>query len=129
MTQAAISQQIQRLEEILGHQLFKRAWTGLILTDVGAALHPVLTRSLDQMAEALARFQSGRYREVLHLDVVTTFATGWLIPRLTDFEAAHPDVSLASSPTTTASRSPRRDCTWPCALATARPGPGSRLIR
>lgn len=94
VTQAAVSQQIQRLEEILGHQLFKRASTGLILTDVGASLHPVLTRSLDQMAEALARFQSGRHREVLHLGVVTTFATGWLIPRLADFEAAHPDVSL-----------------------------------
>ena len=26
--------------------------------------------------------------------MVTTFATGWLIPRLADFEAAHPDVSL-----------------------------------
>lgn len=94
VTQAAVSQQIQRLEDILGHPLFTRASTGLILTDIGAALHPVLTRSLDDMAEALSRCQTGRHREVLNLGVVTTFATGWLIPRLRAFEAAHPQVAL-----------------------------------
>ncbi|MFN3278386.1 MAG: LysR substrate-binding domain-containing protein [Paracoccus hibiscisoli] len=94
VTQAAVSQQIQRLEDLLGHRLFTRASTGLILTDIGAALHPVLTRNFDQMGEVLDRFQGGRYRETLNLGVVTTFATGWLIPRLAAFDAAHPDISL-----------------------------------
>ncbi|MCZ0962538.1 LysR family transcriptional regulator [Paracoccus benzoatiresistens] len=94
VTQAAVSQQIQRLEELLGHRLFTRASTGLILTDIGAALHPVLTRNFDEMGEVLDRFQGGRYREALNLGVVTTFATGWLIPRLPAFEAAHPGISL-----------------------------------
>ncbi len=94
VTQAAVSQQIQRLEDLLGHRLFTRASTGLILTDIGAALHPVLTRTFDEMGEALDRFQGGRYRETLHLGVVTTFATGWLIPRLPAFETAHPGISL-----------------------------------
>ncbi|QDA35876.1 LysR family transcriptional regulator (plasmid) [Paracoccus liaowanqingii] len=94
VTQAAVSQQIQRLEDLLGHRLFIRASTGLILTDIGAALHPVLTRSFDEMGEVLDRFQGGRYRETLNLGVVTTFATGWLIPRLEAFEAIHPGISL-----------------------------------
>lgn len=94
VTQAAVSQQIQRLEDILGHQLFTRASTGLILTEIGSALHPVLTRTFDEMAEVLSRCQTGRHREVLNLGVVTTFATGWLIPRLRAFETAHPDVAL-----------------------------------
>ncbi|MBM3605568.1 MAG: LysR family transcriptional regulator, partial [Alphaproteobacteria bacterium] len=34
VTQAAVSQQIQRLEDLLGHRLFTRASTGLILTDI-----------------------------------------------------------------------------------------------
>ncbi len=94
VTQAAVSQQIQRLEDLLGHRLFTRASTGLILTDMGAALHPVLTRNFDQIGAVLDRFQGGRHRETLHLGVVTTFATGWLIPRLPAFEAAHPDINL-----------------------------------
>lgn len=94
VTQAAVSQQIQRLEDLLGHRLFTRASTGLILTDIGAALHPVLTRNFDEMGHVLDRFQGGRYRETLNLGVVTTFATGWLIPRLAVFEVAHPGISL-----------------------------------
>ncbi|MCZ0813423.1 MAG: LysR substrate-binding domain-containing protein [Pseudomonadota bacterium] len=94
VTQAAVSQQIRRLEDLLGVTLFNRASTGLVLTGEGAALHPVLTRNLDQIGAMLDRFRDGRYRETLHLGVVTTFATGWLIERLPDFQAAHPGISL-----------------------------------
>ncbi|GHG23471.1 LysR family transcriptional regulator [Paracoccus aerius] len=94
VTQAAVSQQIQRLEDLLGHRLFTRASSGLILTDIGAALHPVLSRNFDEIGEVLDRFQGGRYRETLHLGVVTTFAAEWMIPRLPAFESAHPGISL-----------------------------------
>lgn len=94
VTQAAVSQQIQRLEDVLGLTLFTRASTGLILTEEGAALRPVLTHSLDEIAALLDRFREGRYRETLHLGVVTTFATGWLITRHARFEATHPGISL-----------------------------------
>lgn len=94
VTQAAVSQQIQRLEDYLGMTLFTRASTGLILTDEGAALHPMLTRNLDEIAALLNRFRGGRYRETLHLGVVTTFAVGWLIERQPIFQAVHPEISL-----------------------------------
>ena len=94
VTQAALSHQIRNLEDRLGVRLFRRVPRGLVLTQEGAALAPVVTSSLDAMATTLDRFSGGRYHEALHVGVVATFATGWLIPRLAGFEAAHPEVDL-----------------------------------
>jgi LysR family transcriptional regulator of beta-lactamase len=43
---------------------------------------------------SLDRFVGGHFREVLSVGVVGTFATGWLLPRLGDFNARHPDIEL-----------------------------------
>lgn len=94
VTQAALSHQIRNLEERLGVALFRRVPRGLVLTDEGAALAPVLTSSLDSIGTTLDRFSGGRYHEALHVGVVGTFATGWLIPRLARFEEEHPEVDL-----------------------------------
>lgn len=94
VTQAALSHQIRNLEERLGVALFRRVPRGLVLTEEGAALAPVLTSSLDIIGATLDRFSGGRYHEALHVGVVGSFATGWLIPRLASFEAAHPEVDL-----------------------------------
>lgn len=94
VTQAAVSQQIKALEDRLGVSLFRRVPRGLLLTDEGAALVPVLTSSFDRVAETLDRFMDGRFHETLHLGVVGTFAVGWLLPRLAAFEALHPTIDL-----------------------------------
>jgi LysR family transcriptional regulator of beta-lactamase len=94
VTQAAVSQQIQRLEDLLGLTLFTRASSGLVLTDEGAALLPVLSRNLDEIASVLDRFHGGRYRETVNLGVVTTFAAGWLVERLPTFAAENAGIHL-----------------------------------
>jgi LysR family transcriptional regulator, regulator of gene expression of beta-lactamase len=94
VTQAALSHQIRNLEERLGVTLFRRVPRGLVLTDEGAALVPVLTSAFDTISERLDRFSGGQYHETLNVGVVGTFATGWLVPRLTGFEQAHPEVDL-----------------------------------
>lgn len=94
VTQAALSHQIRNLEERLGVSLFRRVPRGLILTEEGAALVPVLTAALDTISATLDRFSGGRYHETLHIGVVGAYANGWLIPRLAQFEAAHPEVEL-----------------------------------
>lgn len=94
VTQAALSHQIRNLEDRLGVALFRRVPRGLVLTEEGAALAPVVTGALDAIGTTLDRFSDGRYHQALHLGVVGTFATGWLIPRLPRFEARHPEVDL-----------------------------------
>ncbi|MBK4216505.1 LysR family transcriptional regulator [Paracoccus caeni] len=94
VTQAALSHQIRGLEERLGVTLFRRVPRGLVLTDEGVALTPVLTRAFDGMSEVLDRFSRGRFHETVNLGVVSSFATEWLMPRLADFHARHPAVDL-----------------------------------
>lgn len=94
VSQAALSHQIRALERQLGVVLFHRLPRGVMLTDEGAALFPAVTESFERMAATLERFHGGRYREVLNVGVVGTFATGWLLPRLPDFHAAHPGIEL-----------------------------------
>ncbi|CAD7384412.1 MULTISPECIES: LysR family transcriptional regulator AmpR [Xanthomonas] len=97
VSQAALSHQIKALEQQLKTSLFHRLPRGVALTDEGAALAPVLGEAFDRIAATLERFADGRYREVLSVGVVGTFATGWLLPRLPAFHAAHPDIELRLS--------------------------------
>ncbi|QBF32709.1 LysR family transcriptional regulator [Thalassococcus sp. S3] len=97
VTQTAVSHQIKNLESRLGVTLFRRVPRGLVLTDEGRALVPVLSTAFDQVGDVLDRFLDGRYRETLHVGVVSTFATGWLLPRMPDFTAQHPGIDLRVS--------------------------------
>ncbi|APA88228.1 LysR family transcriptional regulator [Paraburkholderia sprentiae WSM5005] len=94
VTQAAVSQQVRSLEERLGTALFKRLPRGLVMTDEGLALRPVLSDAFDRIEAALKRFDGGHFHEVLTVGVVGTFAVGWLMSRVTSFRDAHPFVEL-----------------------------------
>ncbi|MDB5687183.1 MAG: LysR family transcriptional regulator [Rhizorhabdus sp.] len=94
VSQGAVSHQVASLERRLGTALFRRLPRGLALTDEGAALVPVLAEAFDRVGTVLDRFAEGRYREVLMLGVVGTFATGWLLERLPRFTAAYPAIDL-----------------------------------
>lgn len=97
VTQAAVSHQVKQLEARLNVVLFKRLPRGLMITAEGETLLPILCESFDRMAEILDRFQGGRFREVLNLGVVGTFAVGWLLQRLPKFQERHPFVDLRLS--------------------------------
>lgn len=97
LTQTAVSQHVRKLESRFGVQLFRRVPRGLALTDEGQALLPVLTEAFERMAGALEGFRQARPREVLTAGAVGTFAVGWLLPRLRDFQQQHPFVELRLS--------------------------------
>ena len=94
VTQAAISHQVKSLEENLGVRLFRRLPRGLALTDEGQALMPVIAETFGRIRATLDMFVNGHFREVVTIGSVTTFATGWLLPRLKTFCDAHPYVDL-----------------------------------
>lgn len=94
VTQAAVSQQVKNLEDRLGVPLFRRLPRGLALTDEGPALLPVLADSFSRIGSVLGQFEEGRFREVLTVAAVGTFAVGWLIPRLEAWRREHPFVDL-----------------------------------
>lgn len=95
LTQSAVSRRITALEEFLGLTLFNRTRHGVALTPAGANYALQITRQLDTMErdtlDAMARQSHGGS---LQLAAVPTFATRWLIPRLSDFAAKHPDITV-----------------------------------
>ena len=94
VTQTAVSQHIRKLEDRLGKPLFRRLPRGLTLTDEGQALLPVVVESFGNLERALEKLGDTRPREVLTAGAVGTFAVGWLLPRLRDFQQNCPFVDL-----------------------------------
>lgn len=94
VTQAAVSHQVKGLEARLGASLFRRLPRGLALTDEGYALLPTLGDSFDRIAELIEGIAAGTATQLLSVASVGTFATGWLLPRLDRFRAAHPRIDL-----------------------------------
>ncbi|WP_170347580.1 LysR family transcriptional regulator [Ruegeria atlantica] len=97
VTQAAVSHQIARLEDFLGSTLFLRTPQGLVPTDEGQLLFPVLEQGFEGIARVLDRVRGHREVEVLNVGVNTTFALGWLLPRIERFHQDHPEIDLRIS--------------------------------
>lgn len=97
VSQGAVSHQVALLERRLGTRLFHRLPRGLALTDDGQALVPVLAETFDRVGAVLDQYATGRFREVLNIGVVGTFATGWLLDRLDGFASAYPHIDLRIS--------------------------------
>ena len=94
VTQTAVSQHIRNLEAHVGKPLFRRLPRGLALTDEGQALLPTVSEAFGSLRRALEQLADSRPREVLTVGVVGTFAVGWLMPRLREFQEQHPFVDL-----------------------------------
>jgi len=94
VTQAAVSHQVKALEERLGVALFVRRPRGLEITSEGEALLPDLRDAFDRMTNALERVGRKANSGTLNVSLVTTFALGWLAPRLHRFQAKHPEIEV-----------------------------------
>ncbi len=95
LTQSAISRQIQQLEDSLGVSLFRRTRQRVMLTDVGRMYASQVRNTLTELSDAThqAIALSGT-SGVLNLAVLPTFGTRWLIPRIPEFFARHPDATV-----------------------------------
>src|SRR5690606_696496 len=97
VTQAAVSHQVKALEAHVGKGLFRRTTRGLVLTDEGAILAPVVADALGRVSGALGAISGEGIREVLTIGVVGTFALGFLLERLPEFRALHPAIEVRLS--------------------------------
>ncbi|AOT10446.1 LysR substrate-binding domain-containing protein [Pseudoalteromonas luteoviolacea] len=99
VTQAAVSQQIRILEHQLGCTLFERQTRKVSLTQQGQELLPYLQTGFGQIETGLSALKSDPNPNTIHLSVLPSFATCWLLPRLTSFNSALPDYQLRIDPT------------------------------
>ncbi len=101
VTQAAVSRQMQLLEEHLGIQLFQRSPRSLKLTAGGQRLHKAVTMGLEHIAGTAAELRRNGPQADLTVSSSVTFASYWLMSRVAKFRAAHPEIELklvASAP-------------------------------
>ncbi len=94
LTQSALSRQIQALEEALGVALFERRHRALALTPAGAAFHREVVAALNMLATAADAARGAARAPGLTLSTTVSFASLWIIPRLSTFRARHPDVEV-----------------------------------
>ena len=94
VTQAAVSQQVKMLETHVGKPLFRRTTRGLVLSDEGVVLAPVVSDALGRMSEALAMIAGEGVREILTIGAVGTFALSVLLERLPEFQSLHPGIEV-----------------------------------
>ncbi len=95
LTQGAVSHQILALEAQLGVALFVRNRAGLSLTAAGRSYWGEIATALRQLERATQNMithkgQGGAF----NLCCASSFASHWLVPRLSGFVLAHPEVTL-----------------------------------
>ncbi len=94
LTPSAISHQIRWLEQRLGIALFHRVHRSTVLTDAGS-------RYAEAVAEAFGLIEAGTRAiertgksDILTVHSVPSFATQWLMPRLSRFSSLNPDIDV-----------------------------------
>lgn len=95
LTQSAISRQIKELELMVGEDLFRRVGRRVELTERGARFSANLRLDLERIESTVFQVMTASDDEaILRIAVLPTFASRWLIPRLPNFEALHPNIQI-----------------------------------
>ena len=96
VTRPAVTQALKNLEAHIGLTLLDRSRKPARLTDAGQQLAWAVEAGLGQIATAIADMQAAAQVEEGQLTLSCTLgmATYWLMPRLPQFYALHPDVTV-----------------------------------
>jgi len=93
VTTGAVSQQIRKLEEALGVELFVRRSRGIALTSQAQELLAVTQQSLQAIEKVIDSFNQLSGDQV-RLKSTPSFVFKWLIPRLQAFNSIYPEIRV-----------------------------------
>ncbi|WP_207485492.1 LysR substrate-binding domain-containing protein [Arenibaculum pallidiluteum] len=93
-TQAAVSQQIRRLEEVIGQRVFERDAKGVRLTPDGEVLLAYARRMLTLNDEAMAVMLRGTRAASVRIGTPDDYAVMLLPPVLARFAEAYPEIAV-----------------------------------
>lgn len=95
LSQGAISKQIKNLEKQLGVTLFYRTGRTVRLSEAGHRYYLDIQDALRMIRHAtLQCITADNATNLLRLATLPTFGSKWLLPRLHQFYAAHPTITL-----------------------------------
>jgi LysR family glycine cleavage system transcriptional activator len=90
---SAVSQLVNRAEKQLGRPVFERTRTGLVATEFGRRFCDRLTAAFRELSGAMALAEDAADNRLV-VSVAPAFAARWLVPRLSRFYVAHPEIML-----------------------------------
>ena len=94
VTQAAVSHQIKALEEHLSIKLFMRKNRSLLLTEEGQSYYLDIKDIFNSLHEATDKLLARGAKGAITVSSQASFAIQWLVPRLSAFNALHPDIDV-----------------------------------
>jgi len=94
VSQSAVSRQLKVLEEYLDSDLFVRDKKSISLTPGGQSYADDIRIALDKIGAASLRLKANPVGGQLNLAVLPAFGACWLAPKLPDFVAQHPQVTV-----------------------------------
>lgn len=93
-TQGAISRQLKSLEEHIGVELVIRDKQRLYLTADAKSYLEDVRQGLALINSATAKLRSEHVGGTLTLAILPAFGMRWLMPKLSEFSARHPDITI-----------------------------------
>jgi len=97
VTPSAVSHQVRALEIFFSQSLFRRVGRSVELDLNARDFLRSVTQALDQLGAASQRLRHRPQANLLNISVAPTFATGWLVPRMTEFHVDHPELEIRMS--------------------------------
>jgi LysR family glycine cleavage system transcriptional activator len=101
ITQSAVSHHVRKVEIHLGMRLFDRHAKSISLTKAGERYALAVARAFSLIEEATVEITGATSRPRVRISLLPSFAAMWLMPRLSAFRAAHPDIEFDIQPTLT----------------------------
>nr|WP_321254611.1 LysR family transcriptional regulator [uncultured Ruegeria sp.] len=99
VTQAAVSQQVKSLEKHLGIPLVEKRGRGISLTSQGERLARELSIGFEIVGRGVERVTEAATNRPVQVTMSPAFAVEWLLPRMAEFQRAHPEITLMLNPT------------------------------
>lgn len=94
LSHSAVSRRVSELEARLGVQLLQRTSRQVALTPAGKILLEAAQDALKRIADATAEIRHPAQQRPLLISCERSLAMRWLIPRLSGFQDAHPEMPV-----------------------------------
>ena len=95
VSEAAVSQQIRNLESVLEVKLFQRGHQKVELTAEGVVLFPHVQSAFTSLFQGVNQIIDDPEPNRLSVTTMPSFASHWLIAKLTNFYELYPELSIA----------------------------------
>lgn len=95
LTQSALSKQVGILEDYLGCSLFQRLTRKIIPTKEAKKYYNEISKALNIIEAATSEVNKGNEKiKDLHINVMPSLSSYWLMPNIKKFKNSHPDINI-----------------------------------